>query len=251
MARVVVTSSIAYLDWREQIEPLGVHEGGTLLSAGLRYEPSATRRLGWAYEGRLFMGWAGYDGAYLFDPTTRATGVSNWLGTAHQGEMRYGMNGAVDGLLSLVLDGWRRRLGSRQQETYRVASVRLGLEGRPTGGHASWAGGGLELPIWEEEDAHFIDLGFDQNPMLKPGRRLGGFARFAHRFDDHWTWIGEWSMRRLGASGGEPLTRDGRPVGQSFQPTTVMNTIGVRVEYRIAPRGESVTPPRRERSGGR
>lgn len=230
-AQLALTGSVKYLTWREATSPIEVHEGGPLLALGLRYEAPLATMVRWSYDGRLSMGWAAYNGSYLGDPSTPATGTSEWLETAHALDLHIGPAHGAQGIAGLGLAAWRRQLGARQEESYRMASVRLGL-GSPAPAPRGWrAGGGLDVPFVASEDAHFDQLGFDENPKLEPGLEVGGFAHVAYRATEKWTWALEWEMRRLGQSGGVPLTVNGRRVGVTFQPATVMNTLGVRVDW--------------------
>lgn len=231
-AQLDLTASLRYLNWREDTAPIEVRENGVLLPLGLRYEAPFAGNIRWVYDGEISIGAASYQGAYLFDPGTPATGTSGWFGTAHELRLRFGTSGPIEPTTGVAFDLWRWQLGARQEETYRMASVRLGLEGLVPALRGWRSGGGLDLPFWIEQDAQLDDPGFGLNPTLSPGKKAGMFAHVAYRAASRWTWSAEWEMTRLGKSEAVPFTINGRP-RSLFQPATVMNTVGVRMEYRV------------------
>jgi hypothetical protein len=233
-AQLAVQAGVDYLDLREDTVPFEVQERGVLLDVGLRWSRTRERVFRWAYSGRLYWGRASYQGAFLDDPSVEASAVSQSSGTLHEGQLRFRASPAIDAAVGLAVDLWRRKLGSNQKEDFRLLWVRLGVEHDPSS--ERWAlGGGLKIPISVDENAHFTDFGFDQNPRLKPGKRLGGFARLSYRIDERRTVAAEWDGYRFGRSGGVTLTIDGGEPAIAFQPAMRMDRIGVKLEHRLGP----------------
>lgn len=240
-AQIVTSAGIGYVDWRESTSPLTVREQGALLDLRIRYDPPKERGVRGVYGGSFYWGQANYQGSYLYDRTVPALAVSQYIGTMQEGQVRYRATPVIEGVVGVVADLWRRRLGSRQKEDFRVLWIRLGAD-HGTPGVGGWrVGGGLKAPVWVEENAHFNDIGFDQNPRMAPGRRLSGYAEVDYRLNLNWTLVGQWDSYRFGRSPERTVTVDGNAARVS-QPATRMHTFGLRLEYRVSRPRPAVTP---------
>ncbi len=228
-AHFTLGAGIEYFSWTESTQPIKVKERGPLGVFTIGY--TQVKQKGWlfAYRGELYLGEVNYDGALLFAPNVPVSSKTKYTGTAHEAQVRYRFP-AFDVLAALGLDAWNRQLSSNQEEDYRVAFVRLGFEHRNTA--RGWLfGAGAKYPVWTQEDAHFTDLGFDQNPKLRPGKDLSGFAHLGYRFNAHWALIGYVDGYRFKESNEVFVSAGGVPQGSFVQPATDVYVIGLKAQY--------------------
>ena len=232
LAEWSVSGDIEHFRWRETIAP-SVAESGVRYGVGGQWLPA--KDTGWllGWKGRLYRGSVDYDGATLFGgaplrSTTSYTGVLNeFLAVYRPGGTRFG---ALDIVTGLGFDVWERRLSARQNETYTVAFLRLGVDygARAAGG---WFGnGGVKQPIFVREYAHLRDNGFDQNPILHPGRGASVYGQLGYRFSSRWSLAGYYDGYRFGRSRAEPATLGGASF-TVFQPKSRMEVLGLRLAF--------------------
>jgi hypothetical protein len=131
---------------------------------------------------------------------------------------------------------WERNILPDQQEDYSLVFVRLGLNLDRRAARGWFGGGGLKLPIYVSENAHFDELGFDQNPRLEPEGRWSLYAQAGYRFSPAWSLIGYYDSYRFKESESTPFIRhpfiEACNLGCSFrQPQSRMATYGVRLRY--------------------
>ena len=223
-------AGIEHFRWTEDTTPLTVKESGPLVA--LRTELSHPVGGGFAasVHGRLYLGEVSYDGSLLFAPSIPASGRSRYLGTTLRGQLGHGLGPVLDAAVALDLDLWRRRFGANQVEDYRIVSVRFGAEHASSPG-APWRGGaGLKCTLATHEDAHFRDLGFDQNPSLRPGRSVTPYVEFGYAFSRRWSLVGSFDGFDFGRSNQVVLSQ-GSSQTLSFQPASTMGLAGIRLEY--------------------
>ena len=217
--------------WAEDTQP-GVTETGPRFGLGLGW--TQDRESGWlaAWRGELYGGSVEYRGAELFPPNNAVTSTTEYTGFITELLALYRTSGGGAALLAgLGFDYWNRQLSSIQSEEWYVTFVRLGGEigNRTRRGGGFFAGGGVKYPIYIVEDAH-VDIVFDQNPKLHPGRAPSLYAEIGYRFAENWTLTGYYDSYRFKKSPGEPVTRtsDGAPF-IVFQPESKVDTFGVRL----------------------
>ena len=129
----------------------------------------------------------------------------------------------------LGVDYWQRTLPfTSQREDWTVLYARLGLE--TARWHGLFAGAGIKYPLQTDEDAHFMDAGFDQNPMLHPGRELSLYADIGFRVSRRWQLTGYYDSYRFAQSPMVPLT-SGSSAFIAYQPRSSMDVLGLRLEY--------------------
>ena len=228
-AQFTLGGGIEYLNWIEDTQPIKVKERGPLGVFTIGY--TQVKQRGWlfAYRGELYLGEVNYDGALLFAPNVPVSSKTRYTGTAHEGQLRYRVL-AFDVFAAVGIDAWNRRLSASQEEDYRVVFVRLGVEhNNPQRG---WLfGAGAKYPAWTQEDAHFTDLGFDQNPKLSPGKDVSGFAHLGFRFNPNWALIGYADGYRFKESSPVFVTAGGVPQGSFVEPATDLYVIGLKAQY--------------------
>jgi len=232
-SEVAMSAGTEHFAWSEDTSPFRVKESGLRFALGLDLTQQKAIGLRFAYRGKLYAGEVGYNGAYLFAQTVPARGNAVYTGTRQQGQARYTLGPGLDALGALEIDLWRRRLGTTQTEDYRVISVRLGAEHGATELERWRLGAGLKVPIWAREDAHLTRLGFDQNPILEPGRVVSPYLELGYRVSPRWTIAGYWDGFQFSRSNRESLTRDGVEQGFLFQPASDLRNIGLTLERKL------------------
>jgi hypothetical protein len=128
------------------------------------------------------------------------------------------------------IDVWNRQVSASQEEDDRIVFIRLSLgHNNPERG---WLfGAGAKYPVRTQEDVHFTDLGFDQNPKLSPGKDASGFAHRGYRFNPHWALIGYADGYRFKESSPVFVTAGGVPQGSFVQPATDVYVIDLKAQY--------------------
>jgi hypothetical protein len=218
-----------HFHWAEATTP-GVTETGPRVGLGVGW--TQDRSSGWllAYRGELYGGTVRYSGAGLFTGTP-IEGNTDYYGAKNEVQAIYrSANDRASLIFGLGLDYWERWLTNVQSETYYIYYLRLGAEygGRATQGW--FAGGGVKYPLYTEENAHLDDIGFDQNPLLHPGRSLSGYAELGYRFGRHWSTEAYYEGYRFGESRPATVTSGGATF-TVFQPKSSADSVGLRLHY--------------------
>jgi hypothetical protein len=233
-AQLAVSGAIEYFQWKEFTEPIEVVEEGPMFVLGLDYTQRKDKGLLFAYRGKVYFADVDYDGALLFAPTVPADGSTTYTGTAHEAQLRYRLapqrGYSLDVLASAGVDLWERELSDVQQEDYTIAFVRFGLELNATGERGWTFGAGLKFPVWTEEDAHFTDAGFDQNPELQPEAKVMGYGHAGFRFQPNLALIAYVDGFNFAESDSVTVTQGGSTF-EFFQPASRQYNVGVKLQY--------------------
>jgi hypothetical protein len=228
-AQFFLGAGIEYFHWREDTQPIEVKESGPRAVFTLGYTQPRASGLLFAYRGRAYAGEVDYDGALLFSPSVPVHGNTRYFGSANEAQLRYRFGAGFDLLAAAGLDIWRRELSANQKEDYYIGFARLGAEYNAIG--PGWtAGAGLKYPFWTHENAHFTDLGYDQNPALHSGKDISGYGQIGYRFAGHWAVLGYGESYRFKQSSPVFVT-NGSGTGAFVQPATDTYVLGVKVEY--------------------
>ena len=230
-----VSADMEYFRWRESSDPVVSERGGRF---GFGWEYLRERDAGWqwAYRGEFRRGEVQYDGALLFDPstpvsaTTRYTGLVNELQAIYRWPHAYG----PEVVAGLGYDYWERNILPDQREDYSVVFLRLGVNLDSRQNRRWFGGGGLKLPIYVSENAHFDEIGFDQNPKLEPEGRPSFYGQVGYRFAPNWSVIGYYDSYRFAESKAVSVTSSSTFPGSTFlfvQPASSVNTYGVKVRF--------------------
>lgn len=226
-----VSADVEHFRWGESTDP-AVNERGPRW--GLGWEYRAERPAGWqfAYQGQFRRGTVDYTGSFLFTnlPTTarvRYTGLVNEA----QGIYRFGGDPlGLEFVSGLGWDLWERNILPNQREDYSVLFLRLGANVDPRLAQGWFGGGGLKLPFYTSENAHFDEIGGDSNPRLKPEGRWSPYAQAGYRFSPAWSLIAYYDSYRFAESKAVPVN-----LGTSsvffFQPQSTLQTYGLRLRY--------------------
>jgi hypothetical protein len=229
-ADVTLSATTEHFDWSEDTSPFRVEEDGPRFALGLDVAPRRTTGVRLAYRGKVYAGRVGYDGAHLFAPTIPISGHTVYFGTTQQGQVRVAIVEPVDFLGSLDWDLWRRELSAQQTEDYGVLSIRLGAEHRDTDQHPWRFGAGIKVPFWAREDPHLTQLGFDQDPILSPGRSTSPYAEVGRRLSSRWMVSAYWDTFRFTQSQDLTITQRGRQRATFHQPASQLSLIGLSLE---------------------
>jgi hypothetical protein len=136
----------------------------------------------------------------------------------------------LDFVGTVGLDLWERQLTSVQKEDYSIVFARLGVDYNTRATQGWFASGGVKKPLATAENAHLDDIGFDQNPILRPGKDPSLYAQVGYRFNPHWSVLGYYDSYRFSQSSPEPVTSGGTRF-LVFQPESKMDLLGVRLVY--------------------
>lgn len=224
-----------YFNWKEDTTP-EVKETGPLLSGWAEYTQRRDAGLVGAYRGRIYGGQVDYEGSTLFPPIVPISGKTRISGMTHEGQLRrrFDVHGtrSVDLVAGAGIDIWLRELSAWQRERYVIGFARLGVETEARG--QGWmAGLGLKVPFYTHENAHLDDIGFDQNPALKPGKEVSPYAHLGYQFADPLSIVLYLDSFKFSQS---PLVAVSDPVnGPSFvyQPASTLYRVGLKVMYQF------------------
>jgi hypothetical protein len=213
--------------WLEHTDPIQVKESGPRVAFGAGYAMPATSGPLFTVFGRFYTGSVDYNGALLSSPSTPATGTTKYLGGTEGVGLRFRWPNAIDAVLGLEFDQWRRELTESQREFYRFTSIRFGVERRATVVSPWIAGGGLRFLVSSNEEATFADASGVTDVTLEPGLGTNAYLQLGVRLTPHFTVLGYWDAMRLAES--DPV-----PIGSNtvvFQPKSDMDLFGVRLLF--------------------
>ena len=232
------SGGVEYFRWKERPAP-GVKETGPRLAAGLNWTQDTES--GWlgAYRGKLYGGRVDYTGALLFAPAVPVGGTTKYAGITNEAQAIYRYPGSayqVEYVAGLGWDYWRRTLpGSHEREDYNIVFLRLGVDLNSRTTQGWYGGGGVKYPLYTRENAHFTDVGFDQNPALRPGKDMSLYAQLGHRLKKNWDLIGYYDSFRFSQSNVvAPVTASRLFPGRTFavsQPKSSMDVFGLKLQY--------------------
>src|SRR5262245_40007010 len=220
-----------FFSWTEDTAPLTVKETGTLAALRGSLSQQVANDFHVELRGRFYFGEVVYNGSLLYDPSIPAKGSARYTGATLQGMVRHPLAGIFEAVGGFDYDTWRRTLATDQVEEYQVFSLRLGVE-HAFAPSAPWlVGAGFKFTLLTHEDAHFDELGFDQNPALRPGNSVTPFLDLGYAFNRHWSVAGSYDGFSFGASNKVTLVQGGL-VATFYQPASVMRILSLRLEYR-------------------
>ena len=224
-----VDASVEHFSLREHVSPIDVHETGPRVALGLGFVQPRAHGLLLAYRGSAYGGNPDYEGSLQFDPTVSAHGASLYIGTTQGAELRYRWPDAIDALVGLDLDVWRRRLSVTQREDYRNLSARVGIERLATSSSPMVAGASVRWMLATSEHATISEGGVTYRLILSPGVGASPMLHVGYRVAQRVTVLAYWDGKRLARSQPLALLKRGRPQAIVFQPATAVNVVSVRV----------------------
>jgi len=223
---------IGYHDWSEQTSPVEVRESGPLFTGTLAWTQRGANRVRIAYRGWGGVGVGSYHGSFQSAPSVPVEANTVFGATTQEGQLRWQVRSSLELISSLAFDFWHRQISASQQEDYQLFSLILGLESRDVASKGWSGGGGVRLPLWIREDAHFDQVGFSTNPTLEPGRQASVRGSLRYRFSHHLSCTGSLDRFQLGKS--QTVTLEARRGTRTtaYQPATTLWMTGIGVEYR-------------------
>ncbi len=234
-AELALSAGAEYLRWVERTVP-EVKETGLLYALGLAYTQDRDRGAVFAYRGKFWVGKVDYEGATLFGGTP-VDSNTHYLGLNNEVQARWRRpgktDGTLDGVLGVGVDSWRRQLSASQKEDYVIGYVRLGLESGTRNAGRWSAAMGLKYPVWTYENAHFNDIGFDSNPILRPGKELSPYGSLGYRFTTAVQLVAYYEGFRFDKSDRVQTNEVAMGLGPTTleQPASKMSIFGLRLEY--------------------
>ena len=230
-AQVEAGLGLAYYHWSEQTSPLEVKEQGPLFTGTLAWTQRSAGPVRIAYRGWGGLGVGDYRGSVQSAPSVPVEANTVFAATTQEGQVRWQLS-KVELVGSLALDFWHRQISASQQEDYQLFSVILGAEWRDITPRGWSGGGGVRLPTWIREDAHFDQVGFSTNPTLEPGKQASVRGSLAYRFNPHISCLGSLETFRLGKSQTVTLSARGGSRITAYQPATTLVMPGIGIRYR-------------------
>jgi len=228
-----VNAQIERFHWNEQLSPPpDVNENGGRAGVGLTWTQDGDYGFRLRYRGTLYAGSVKYSGQQLITHVP-AQATSDYAGIVNEihGLYRPTSQSWFQLVAGLGWDYWQRTLPfTSQREDWSVVFARFGLETRTWLKRGWFAGAGVKFPLHTDQDAHFVDQGFDQNPHLNPGRELSGYAELGYRLSGHWKVTGYYDSYRFAQSPNVFLT-SGSSAFVAWQPRSSMDVLGLRLDY--------------------
>lgn len=215
-----------HFQWKESGSP-SVSESGMRLALDASWFSS--RDPGWSagLNVKWYDGSVDYDGANLFTGAP-LSGTTDYRGIAPEARIYYRTGTNPLAFMGAVgVDHWERKLTSLQKETYNVVYVKFGAEYNAASRVGIMTSGGVKYPVSTHEDAHLPDIGFSENPALRPGKSPSLYATLGYRFTPRWDVIAYYDSFRFKASHVENAG-GGFFV---FQPKSDMDVIGVKIQH--------------------
>ena len=227
-----VNVQIERFKWNEQVSsPPEVNETGGRAGVGWTWQMEGDDGFRWRYRGELYAGSLKYKGQTI-GTGTPAQGTSDYAGIVNELQGLYRAPGAWLQLVAgLGFDYWQRTLPfTSQREDWSVWFARLGVETGTWAKRGLFAGVGAKYPLYVNENAHFMEAGFDQNPNLRPGRELSAYAEVGYRFSPRWKFTGYYDSYRFAQSPTVFLTSGARGF-IAWQPRSAQDVVGLRIDY--------------------
>lgn len=214
--------------WAESTQP-SVTETGPRFGIGAAWTQNRDRGWLFGWRGELYGGSVRYEGAELLAPNNPVTGKTKYTGIINEVQATYRSASGDPALIAGVgFDYWNRQLTDIQSEEWYVTFARLGGEFGNRTRRGFFAGAGVKYPIYIAEDAHLTDIGFDQNPTLRPGRAPSPYGELGYRFGRNWTLSGYYDSYRFKESPGKNVTA-GSNRFIVFQPESKVDAFGLRL----------------------
>lgn len=225
--------------WKERTDP-EVKISGAQPGIGVTWMQDKEAGLRWRYRGELYAGTFDYDGAT--QSGTPVKDKADYVGMSNEVDALYRAfaDSPFQLLTGLGVDYWERRfpfsasgtaISGRQQEDWTVLFLRVGLEAGHRSRQGWFAGGGLKFPLGTRVNAHFDDLGFDQNPELTPGRRFSAYADAGYRLSGPWRLSAYYEGYRFSQSPAVTVSSTVLGAASYVQPESKQDEVGLRLEY--------------------
>jgi hypothetical protein len=215
--------------WKESTSP-EVKESGLRLTADLTWTQSREPGLSAAYNLKFYVGNVDYTGSLLVS-NVPISGETHYRGLANEVQSIYRMpQNPVDFVLAAGWDHWVRDLSASQKETYDVLYARLGAALNSGTRQGVFGSAGVKYPFYVRENAHLTDIGFQQNPRLRPDGQFSLFGTLGYRVNGGWDVMAYYDSYRFKQSN-TVFVSNGSVVAGFFQPKSRQDVIGLKVQH--------------------
>jgi hypothetical protein len=214
------------LQWKESTSPT-VEETGLRWVLDLTWSQSKAPGVSVGYNVKLYAGNVDYEGAGLFTGTP-LSGETHYRGITNEVQAWYRMPNAVDFMLAMGWDQWRRKFSATgQQEDWTVLYAKLGVSMNAQVRQGFIGSAGVKYPVYTRENANFSALGASSNPRLRPGKDVSFYATAGWRVTPAWDVYAYYDGYRFKES--DPVSVAG--LGTFIQPESKQDLWGMKVQY--------------------
>lgn len=215
--------------WKESTTP-EVKESGLRWALDLTWTQSKDPGLSAAYNGKFYVGNVDYTGSFLVS-NVPISGETHYRGLQNELQSLYRMpQNALDFVLAAGWDHWVRDLSANQKETYDVLYARLGANVNATARQGPFASAGVKHPFYVRENGHFTDIGFSQNPRLRPRGAFSFYGTIGYRVNPAWDVLAYYDSYRFRQSN-TVLVSNATSVGGFVQPKSRQDVVGLKVQH--------------------
>jgi hypothetical protein len=180
-----------------------------------------------------------YNGSYINGPKLRSTtDYSTW-------RLQYDISGPLSHVSpsfgparwSVALayeerqrDIWNPSREGFQQEDYSNGLIKLGLEW-PRQNEGLYGSVGLTRTFSNRMNPHGTEIGFKENPVLKPGARTGMYLEAGYAFDRNWALEAGYERTGIRISNKAPVTGADDQQYLIWQPQAKLERTYIRARY--------------------
>ena len=214
--------------WKEDTSP-AVKESGLRWAFDLTWAQSKQPGLSAEYNIKFYVGNVDYTGSFL-GTAVPVSAESHYRGVVNEVRAVYRASMWADFVFAGGWDHWKRELSATQEETFDVLYAKLGANFNTTTRQGLIASAGIKYPVYVRENAHLMELGFDQNPRLRPGRDLSFYGTVGYRVNPSWDVIAYYDSYRFKQSNMVAVTSGGASF-LVFQPESRMDVVGMKVQH--------------------
>jgi hypothetical protein len=213
--------------WKETTTP-EVKETGLRWALDLTWNQSKEPGLSAAYNGKFYVGNVDYTGSFLVS-NLPISGETHYRGLQNELQSIYRMpQNAVDLVLAAGWDHWVRDLSASQKETYDVLYARLGANVNSAARTGVIGSAGVKHPFYVRENGHFPDLGYFENPRLRPRGTFSFYGTLGYRVNPGWDVLAYYDSYRFKQSN-TVVVSNSTVLAAFNQPKSRQDVVGLKV----------------------
>ena len=215
--------------WKESTNPQ-VKESGLRWVLDLTWAQSREPGFSAGYQGKFYVGNVDYTGAFI-GSNIPVSSETHYRGLSNEVQSIYRMpQNAVDFVLAGGWDHWSRDLSAFQTETWNVLYARLGANVNSGARHGPIGSAGIKYPVYVRENAHLTDVGFQQNPRLRPRGDFSFYATAGYRVSPAWEVMAYYDSYRFKQSNTVAVTT-ATTTATVWQPKSKQDVIGMKLQH--------------------